>query len=538
MLMNDKNNQKKTSALRQQDAEELCPNSWIDPVYDFLKKDPEHEAMVFGPTRLSYKEMAAYASALARHLLSCGVKAGDRVAVMSSPRPEAVISMFAVWLIGATWVGINPRYQKEEQRHILLDSKVVAFIAITYDAKRDLESDLASHKHDLNIPVIRFGRDFWSLDLAKIKPKPKLDDIWEKCAAGIRGDGHAVIIYTSGSTGQPKGAINTHSGIAFRSWTMYMDRFHVPGMRIIVDLPVNHIGALASALGLAMVAGGTMFFSEHFNPEASLRLIETEKIDILGGVPTMLAHIVGHNSFSTTDLFSIRYVSWGAGPISEGVLQALMLATKAEFSQQYGMTETNGPICYTPPTRDMEILLKTTGKPDPRLEVRIADKDDNPVPAGTEGEVQVKMPYPFAGFLNNPAATKAAFTADGFLYTGDLAFIREDGYLVFCGRSKEMFKSGGFNVYPREIEILIETHPAIKAAAVIGVSDPEWGEVGHAFVELRKPVSREEIQQWCKEKLANYKIPKAISIIEAIPRLTVEKVDRARLAELAAKKTC
>jgi fatty-acyl-CoA synthase len=493
--------------------------------------------MVFGPIHLNYQDLAAYAGALARHLLSCGVKPGDRVAVMSSPRPEAIISMFAVWLIGSTWVGINPRYQKEEQRHILLDSKAVAFIAITYDAKRDLKSDLESHKQDLKIPVIRFGRDFWSFDLAKIKLTEEWDDLWGKCAESIRGDSHAVIIYTSGSTGQPKGAINTHKGITFRSWTMYMDRFHVPGMRIIVDLPINHIGALASAVGLALVAGGTMFFLEHFNPEASLRLIETEKIDVLGGVPTMLAHITGHKAFSTTNLSSIRYVSWGGGPINNSVLHALFTATKAEFSQQYGMTETNGPICYTPPTRDMEILLKTTGKPDPRLEVRIGDVENKPVPAGIEGEVQVKMPYPFAGFLNNPEATKAAFTADGFLHTGDLAFIREDGYLVFCGRGKEMFKSGGFNVYPREIEIVMETHPAIKAAVVIGVSDPEWGEVGHAFVEVGNPVSSEEIHQWCKEKLANYKVPKAISIIKAMPRLTVDKVDRACLAALAAKKT-
>jgi len=533
--MSDKRNQKTNSSFQQPDTEKLCPHSWIQPVYEILKTDPNREVMVFGQKRLSYMEMGAYAAALARQLLSYGIHPGDCVAVMSSPRPEAIISLFAVWLIGATWVGINPRYQKEEQRHVLIDSKAVAFIAITFDAKRDLEPDLASHKTELGIPVIRFGRDFWSMDLAEIEARPVLDDLWGKCVANIRGDDHALIIYTSGSTGQPKGAINTHDGIAFRSWTMYMDRFPLPKMRLLIDLPVNHIGALASGIGLGLVSGGTLVFSERFDPEASLRLIETERLDVLGGVPNMISFIVGHKNFPTANLSSLRYVTWGAGPIKESDLVAMLSATRAEFSQQYGMTETNGPICYTPPTRDPEILLKTTGKPDPRLEVRIADKDNKPLPMGAEGEVQVKMPYPFAGFLNNPEATKAAFTDDGFLYTGDLAFIREDGYLVFCGRSKEMFKSGGFNVYPREIEIVLETHPAIKAAAVIGINDPAWGEVGHAFVELRSTASPDEILQWCKDKLANYKVPKAVSIIDAIPRLTVEKIDRSRLAALVAK---
>jgi acyl-CoA synthetase (AMP-forming)/AMP-acid ligase II len=301
-----------------------------------------------------------------------------------------------------------------------------------------------------------------------------------------------------------------------------------------VDLPVNHIGAMASGIGLAMVAGGTLVFSEHFDPGLTLRSIESERLDALTGVPTMISRIVGHPAFRRTDLSSVRYVTWGAGPIKESDLFALLSATTAKFSQQYGMTETNGPICYTPPTRDPDILLQTTGKPDPRLELRIAGAVDRPLPSGTEGEVQVRMRYPFAGYLNNPEATKAAFTSDGFLHTGDLALLREDGYLVFCGRSKDMYKSGGFNVYPREVEAVLEAHPSVKAAAVIGVKDPVWGEVGHAFVELRRPVSAEAILTWCKERLANYKVPKGVSVIETIPRVTVDKVDRSRLAALIA----
>ena len=517
--------------------QESHPPSLLHPVFDVLQTDPEREAIIFGEHRLSYRQMAAYAEGLARHLLNLGVNPGDRVAVMISPRPEALISLLSVWLIGATWIGINPRYHKEEQRHVLIDSRAAALLSIISDGKRDFEPDLSSHKAEIGIPLIRFGRAFWSQDLPPVDAQAGLGDLWIKGLNNLRRDLPAVVIYTSGSTGQPKGALITHNGLTFRSWTMFKDRFPIPRLRQLMDLPVNHIGALASSIGLALVAGGVLFFSESFDPQTTLKTIETERLDVLGGVPTMISRIVNHPLFGKTDFSSIRYVSWGAGPINENDLHALLAATTAEFSQQYGLTETNGPICYTPPTRDPDILLHTTGKPDPRLELRIAGEDDRPVPAETEGEIQVKMPYPFAGYLNNPEATKAAFTDDGFLHTGDRALIRKDGYLIFCGRSKEMYKSGGFNVYPREVEIVLEAHPSIKAAAVIGVNDPTWGEVGHAFVEMSNPVNPEDILHWCKERLANYKIPKAITVVDTIPRLTVEKVDRAHLKEIASDKT-
>jgi acyl-CoA synthetase (AMP-forming)/AMP-acid ligase II len=516
---------------------ESHPPSLLHPVFEVVQTDPEREVIVFGELRLSYRQMAAYAEGLAGHLLNLGIRPGDRVAVMISPRPEALISLLSVWMIGAIWVGINPRYHKEEQRHVLKDSQAVALLSILSDGKKDLEPDLAGHQAEFALPLIRFGRTFWSKDLPGMDDRVGPGELWEKGLSDIRGDLPAVVIYTSGSTGQPKGALITHNGLAFRSWTMFQDRFPLPRIRQLMDLPVNHIGALASGVGLALAAGGLLIFSESFDPEKTLKTIESERLDVLGGVPAMLSRIVNHPLFGSTDLSSLRYVSWGAGPMNENDLRALLTATTATFSQQYGSTETNGPICYTPPTRDLDILLGTTGKPDPRLELRIAGEDDRPVPAGTDGEVQVKMPYPFAGYLNNPEATQAAFTHDGYLHTGDLALIRDDGYLVFRGRRKEMFKSGGFNVYPREVEMALEAHPSIKAAAVIGTSDPTWGEVGHAFVELCNPENPEDILHWCKARLANYKVPKAITVMGALPRLTVEKVNRSRLKEIALGKT-
>lgn len=512
------------------------PKSLLHALLPYLEGKPEAEAMVFGDVRMSFAEMAGYAAALADGLRSKGVRPGDRVAVLFTPRLEAVLSLLAVWLAGGTWMGINPRYQRQEQMQILQDAEVRLLMSMQQVENRNLDDDLDSHEAELGVQTMRFPPDFSTENLPGPAPASTAITQWREAHDRLDPTGPAVVIYTSGSTGKPKGAVVTHAGLTFRSYTLHTDRFNLPAPTQIIDLPINHIGALASGVGVAMASGGKMILSEKFDPGFTLETIGKEHVSILSGVPAMFSRLVDHPSFETSDLSSLKAVSWGAGPINETVLKKLMAATaetNAVFSQQYGMTESNGPIVFTPPTRDVEILLNTTGKPDPRLDFRIADDAGEALPDGTEGEVQVKHPHPFAGYLGNAEASAAAFTADGFLHTGDLAKIRKDGYLVFCGRSKEMYKSGGFNVYPREIEIVLETHPAIRAAAVLGVEDDRWGQVGHAFVELSADLTPDEIKEWCRARLADFKIPKRISLIEAIPRTPVDKIDRMHLSKMA-----
>ncbi len=510
------------------------PKSLLHALEPYLETGANKEALVFGDHRMSFGEMAGHAAALAEVLKSKGVQKGDRVAALFPPRPEAILSLLACWLIGATWMGINPRYQRPEQAKILSDAGVKVLMSMPRIGKRDLEADLASHEAELGIAVLSFAPDFAleNLRTSSLQRDAALRQ-WRAATESLEPSGPAVVIYTSGSTGEPKGALITHAGLAFRSHTLHTDRFNLPAPTQLIDLPVNHIGALASGIGVAMASGGKMILSEQFDPGITLKMAEKEKLAIISGVPAMLARLVEHPAFAATDLSSVKAISWGAGPINEVVLRKLMEATDAVFSQQYGMTESNGPIVFTPPTRDVEILLNTTGKPDPRLELRIADGEGTALPAGVEGEVQIRHPHPFAGYLGNEEASAAAFTADGYLHTGDLAKLREDGYLVFCGRSKEMYKSGGFNVYPREIEIALEAHPAIRAAAVLGVDDNQWGQVGHAFVELTSELTADDITSWCKARLADFKVPKRISIVDTMPRTPVDKVDRMQLAALA-----
>ncbi len=510
------------------------PISLLHALQPWVQNEPQRTAVVFRDLRLSYGELAGYACALAQTLQARGVRPGDRVAGLMTPRPEALIAYLATWLAGATFVGVTSRFHGREQAQILKDSGANVLLSVRYDGARDLGADLASHEEALGTQVVRFGRDFWEGDLPQPVSAETAQVVWSDALRALDPDVPAVIIYTSGSTGTPKGAMVTHAGLAFRSHTLHVDRFALPHIRQLVDIPVNHIGALASGIGLSFVAGGMLVLAERFDPAYTLATIAAERLDVLSGVPAMLTLLIEHPDFSDTDFSSVKFVNWGAGPLGAHVLDALLAAVAGDFSQQYGMTESNGPIVYTPPTRDREILLNTTGRPDPRLELRIAGAQDTALPPGSEGEVQVRQPYPFAGYLGLPEATEAAFTHDGFLRTGDLARIRDDGYLVFCGRSKEMYKSGGFNVYPREIEILLESHPGIRAAAVLAVDDPAWGQVGHAFIEAMQPLTTDAVLDWCRQGLANYKVPKTVSMIDAMPRTSVDKVDRQALARLLA----
>lgn len=510
-----------------------APRSLLHAMAPVILSDPAREAVVFEGDRITYGEIASRSLALARHLRQSGVKAGDRVAVMVTPRPEAIVSMLGVWLAGATWAGINTRYKAVEQEQILCDCEARVMISITSAGTRDLATDLEQHRTGLGIEVLQIGQGLWEGDLPEPAEVASPGDSWNKALDSFEDAVPAVVIYTSGSTGKPKGALISHAGLAWRAHTLATDRFCTDRLRMLIDLPVNHIGALASGIGVVLASGGLMVMREQFDPGFVLEATATEKLHVLSGVPAMLTRLVDHPGFVGADLSSVKFVSWGAGPINERVLQKLLSATTASFTQQYGMTESNGPIVYTPPTRDLEILLHTTGRPDPRLDLRIADDNAVALPAGEEGEVQVRLEYPFMGYLSNLEATREAFTEDGYLRTGDRAKLREDGYLVFCGRSKEMYKSGGFNVYPREIEIALEAHPAIRAAAVIGRDDPKWGQVGHAYVENSGELSPGEIEAWCKARLADFKVPKLITILDSLPRTPVDKVDRQALVLLS-----
>ena len=305
----------------------------------------------------------------------------------------------------------------------------------------------------------------------------------DRTPRGIDPDGTALVIYTSGSTGRPKGAMISHRAFAVGCWLQAQRHYH-ERPRTLANLPVDHVGGLMDQVGETLTMGGSVHFMERFNPQETLELLQTRRITRWGQIPTMFQMVVSLPEFDRADLASLQQVGWGGAPMTRTLVGRLR-ATGAQLGTVYGLTESCVAVAYNDDDADDATLAETVGRPDPRLELRIADDDGREVEAGMPGEIQVRNPCLMSGYLHLPAETREAFTADGFLRTADIGVLRPDGNLTLVGRINEMFKSGGYNVYPREIEIVLESHPLVGIAAVIPVSDPVYHEVGHAFVTAR-----------------------------------------------------
>jgi acyl-CoA synthetase (AMP-forming)/AMP-acid ligase II len=352
----------------------------------------------------------------------------------------------------------------------------------------------------------------------------------DRTASGIDPDDTALVIYTSGTTGSPKGAMISHRALAVGCWLQAQRHYH-DCPRTLANLPVDHVGGLMDQVGETLAMGGSVHFMERFSPQEILELLQTRCITMWGQIPTMFQVVLSLPDFDGADLSSLQRVGWGGAAMSRTLVRRLR-ATGARLGTVYGLTESCVAVAYNDDDADDATLAETVGRPDPRLDLRIVDDDGREVEAGSPGEIQVRNPCLMSGYLHLPAQTHEAFTADGFLRTGDIGVLRADGNLKLVGRIKDVFKSGGYNVYPREIEIVLESHPLVGMAAVIAVSDPVYHEVGHAFVTARgraRPSSA-DLQRWCRERLANYKVPKQIVVRDELPLLPVGKVDKQALA--------
>ncbi len=304
----------------------------------------------------------------------------------------------------------------------------------------------------------------------------------------------------------------------------------VTPQRCINNLPINHIGCIGDISCDTLVPGGTLFFQEQFDPGEMLALVPREKITFFGHVPTALQLIVSHPTFATTDFSSVQIIIWEGAAAPVDLIEALR-AKCPEVANAYGLTETVGSVTFTFDADEMDVLADSVGWPVPDYQVRLASDDGQAVPAGTPGEVQVKGDFVTMGYWQRPEASRELFSADGWLKTGDLAVERPDGAIRLIGRLKEMYKSGGYNVYPREIELVLESHPDVAMAAVIGMPDPLYQEVGHAFVlpHPGRTVTTEALEGHCRDQLANYKVPKRFTIAAEFPMLPIGKIDKQAL---------
>ncbi|MEE9417380.1 MAG: class I adenylate-forming enzyme family protein [Acidimicrobiales bacterium] len=495
---------------------------------------PDQDFLVLGEARLTYREAKELVDRTARALLAAGIEKGDRVAMLSAPRPEFFSNFLAVTSIGAIWVGLNPKYTPAELDQVVRDAEpslLFGFAEVTGESQLDKLQGLVDANQSVRQLIL-----FDSIDPVSatswVDFLAAAECVTPESLATARSEvdplDPAYLVYTSGTTGRPKGALLTHRGSNFCN-VIAVERKALSDRSIVCNLPINHVGAIGDICGRTLTGGGTIHFQERFDPLELMLMIERERLNTIGGVPTMLQMCVSHPEFDRIDLTSVDLIAWGGAAMPVELLQTLMDKTECtRCTMGYGMTETTGGVTYSGLTDSVELLATTVGTPDPRQPLRIWHGDDREAADGETGEIQVSGNYLMAGYWRLPEASAEAFTVDGWLHTGDLAVRRTDGYIQIVGRMSEMFKSGGYNVYPREVELALEEHPTIAMAAVISVPDPKFQEVGIAYVMCAdgSEVDVDELRSFASERLANYKLPKQINVVTELPILPIGKVDK------------
>ncbi|GAB2662251.1 class I adenylate-forming enzyme family protein [Gordonia jinhuaensis] len=481
--------------------------------------------------RRSYSQALVDIEQCAARLADKGIGVGDVVAALVGPSAEFITLYAACSRLGATWVGLNPAYSVPELAHVLTDARPALIVSIGVYRDRPVAEELT-----------RLARE-----IAGVGEVVGFDDVLGLGGAGSGEhvtapadenaydvDATAVIVYTSGTTGRPKGAEISHRALATGCY-LQASRFFHEDSHAIANLPVNHVAGLLDMAGVPIASGGCIHFMAEFDPDGILELIERERITMWGGVPTILALTAARPAWKTADLSSLRYLVWGGAPMPIGLIPQLR-ATGASLSTVYGLTESCVSVAYNDPDATDEQLAATIGRPDPRMQWRIGDR----TVVGEPGELLLRNPTLLTRYRGLEEATAEAFTEDGFLRTGDVAVLREDHTIELVGRTREMFKSGGYNVYPREVEAAIETHDAVREVVVVDIPDPVFHQVGAAFVVCENDIEPtdeliESIRAHAASQLARYKQPKRYEMLADLPRTGIGKVDKTALrARLAA----
>jgi fatty-acyl-CoA synthase len=516
----------------------------LDRISDYVEwhalHRPDAEAMVLDDARCTYAQLKHRVEATARALIAAGVEHGDRVATLATPHPDFWVIFLATASIGAIWVGLNPRYQLDELRYVVSDSEPCVLLTRTRIGERDYAAELAALRAETAslqhlvvlggdplvenaIPISAFYDAGAQVSSAALAARREAVDTLDP----------ALIVYTSGSTGRPKGALLLHHGLT-RCSRNQMRYWDADPVRVVNFLPINHIGCVGDVSAWTLVAGGCIVFMEKFDAAGSMELAVRERCTVWGGVPTTILMTLALPRFAQFDLSALQLIVWSGAAAPEELVRRLRTVCP-RLSNAYGMTETVGSVTFAGPCDDVDLLANSVGHPVPDYEFCILGPDGQPVPRGGAGEICVRGEFVMRGYWRRPEDTAAAIDAAGWLHTGDVGVEREDGAIRLVGRLREMFKSGGYNVYPREVEQVLETVRGVAMAAVVALPDAVYGEVGHAFV-LRDPttqVETEELEAACRQRLANYKIPKRFIIEKELPMLPIGKLDKRRLRERA-----
>ncbi|MEW6426018.1 MAG: long-chain fatty acid--CoA ligase [Bacillota bacterium] len=535
------------------------------PVYHFLeenaRKVPAKTALIFQPapagyasSQMTYRELNDLSDRLAAALHDLGIRKGDRVLLLMVNSPQFVISYYAVLKLGAVVVATNPLYSPREMEHQALDSGARAAIVMSrfYPVIKKVQGNTALEKvivtniKDYMSPLLRF---FFTL----VKEKKSGDRVTpaegdysftgllNRYSAGQRpqvqvesGD-LALLQYTGGTTGLPKGAMALHRNLIantlqIRAWIHDLKE---TGEIVLGAIPLFHVYGLVTVLNFGIASGSTLVLVPDPRDINNLfHAIQRHRPTIFPGVPTLYNAINNHPQVKQFDLKSIRACISGSAPLMAETQRTFEALTGAALREGYGLSE--APTATHCNTVSGENRYGSIGLPFPDVDCKIISTADGvtELPPGEVGELAIKGPQVFAGYWNMPAET-AAVLKDGWLYTGDLAKMDEDGYFYIVDRKKEMIIAGGYNIYPREIEEVIKEHPKVLEVAAGGVPDPYRGETVKVWV-VPKPgetLTAEDIREYCKDKLAKFKIPTHVEFRNELPKTSVGKILRRVLVD-------
>jgi fatty-acyl-CoA synthase len=517
----------------------------------------------------SYAEVDAWATRLADGLAALGVRPGDRVGVLMANYLEFVPVKFAVARAGAVAIPFNYLYRQDEFGYVLRQSRCGALVAMTgfggldYPAMLDAiapgwavegsgpTAELPDLRHVVLLDTDGSGGREGVLDVAGLAAlgaqHPGLAD-----AAAVTPDSPGDILYTSGTTGLPKGVVVTHDAVLRTSYASALTRAYQDGRRILFSLPCYHMFGYVEGLLSVMFAGGAIIPRTAFSPADYFASIERHRATEILAVPTMTVALLEHPGRAGCDLSSLTAILSGAAPAPVWVWQKVRSELGiSEITTGYGMTECGGAMTLTRPEDPLEFHASTVGRPKLAGAAGVPGTDDlcvysatdpltgENLPAGAEGELISTGPTHMLGYWDKPEET-AQTLRGGWVYSGDLGVIQPDGYLRVTGRSKELYKSGGELVMPKEIEDLLTRHPGVSQAFVVGVADERWGDVGCAWIvpEPGVAVDADELIALCKEKLARFKVPKHVLFLDHadLPTTPTGKVQKFRLTQRAAER--
>ncbi len=499
---------------------------------------PDREIMVYEGKRFTFSHSSERINRLANALSGLGVVKGDRIGMLQVNCNQYVETYFAAAKLGAIFVPMNFRAKTEELSYMLSNAEAKILIMGSRYAEMvdNMLPDLPSVKECITIEKKIDGKPYFEDLLDSSSP----DEVFTE----IDDEDVTILMYTAGTTGRPKGVPLKHSG--FTSYIMgNVDPADpVTEERNILTVPLYHVAGI-QAMMAAVYGGRTLVMMSQFNVDEWLKTVEKEKVNRAMLVPTMLKWVVDHPDFSKFDLSSLKVITYGAAPMPyEVIKKAIELLPNARFINAFGQTETASTITFLGPDdhiiegteeekeKKLKRLTSSIGKPLPDVEIKIVDEEGNEVGEMEVGEILARGPRIMSGYWKDDDKTAQVLTSDGWLRTSDKGYKDDEGYIYLAGRADDIIIRGGENISPKEVEDVLYSHPKVDEAAVIAVSDPEWGQEPRAIVVLKEgeTASEDEIMEHCAS-LSGFKRPKSVVFVDSLPRNQVGKVLKVKLRD-------